>query len=82
MSDNVSQKIRKVIAQECGLTNVSNETKFMTRQGPDYFDCIGVLYTLQHMLHVQLPESKYQKYETVGGLTKDIIHQMRTNRAK
>lgn len=74
----VFRAVKRVVAAECGLkiNNISNHTRFMTNPGQDYFDCLGVLYTLQHKFGVVLPESKYDMYTTVGGLTKDIVNQL------
>ena len=82
--NNISQTIRRVIAQECGLKlkSVSRKTDFMTSTGPEYYDCMGALYTLQHIFHVDLPECKYERYNTVGGLTRDIINQLKHNHVK
>lgn len=84
MKNNVSQTVRRVVAKECGLKfkTVSSKTQFMTQSGPAYFDCMGAMFTLQHVFRVDLPESKYQEYETVGDLTKDIIRQLKRNRTK
>lgn len=78
-SENIerSKEIKKVIAKECGiaLAAVHNKTLFMSDQNISYFDCVGVLYTLQHKFHVCLPESSYVKYRTVGDLIRDVNRQ-------
>ena len=40
-------------------------------------ECVDALYTLEHRLHVKLPESSYYKYTTVGGVVKDIVRQLK-----
>ena len=78
-SENIerSKEIKKVIAQECGMTPdaVQNKTRFMSDQNISYFDCVDVLYVLQHKFHVRLPESSYIKYRTVGDLIRDVNRQ-------
>ena len=83
MADKVSKKVKNIVAKECGLARkfVTNKTKFMDGQNISYFDCMASLWSLQHEFHVVLPESSYQKYKTVGNLTKDIIRQLKA-RAK
>lgn len=79
MSENTSQKIRSIIAKECGVKvkSVTNNTQFMSGQGLGYFDCMNALYSLQHKFHVELPESDYEEYKTVGSLIKKILSQQR-----
>lgn len=79
MADRTCQEIRKVIAQECGARHITNSTKFMNNKDFSYFECVGALYTLQHKFDVKLPESDYDKYKTVGSLTRCIIKQIRNN---
>ena len=82
MHSNTSQKVRTIIAQECGFDRkvVTNRTKFMANTDLSYFVCVDALYTLQHKLHVSLPESNYEKYQTVGGLVKDIVRQLNVHK--
>ena len=79
MSENTSQKIKAIIAKECGMTlkSVTNDTQFMAGQKLSYFDCMNALYSLQHKFHVELPESDYEKYKTVGNLTRSIVRKIR-----
>ncbi|MFQ6760366.1 MAG: acyl carrier protein [Alphaproteobacteria bacterium] len=79
MPKNVSQQIYRVIAQECGVKAkaITGKTLFMSNPDFSYFDVVAALYTLQHELHVSLPESDYGKYETVGALTRNIIGQLK-----
>lgn len=77
MSENVSKQVKSIIAKECGVKRkfINNNTLFMSGQSFSYFDCMSVLFSLQHKFHVQLPESDYYKYKTVGHLIKTIIKQ-------
>lgn len=79
MKDNTSKKVKMIIAQECGIDrkSITNKMKFMSNQTLSYFDCMGAMYTLQHKMHVSLPESSYYKYATVGGLVRDITRQLK-----
>lgn len=74
MQKNVSQQVYRVIAQECGVKpkTITAGTLFMSNPKFSYFDVVGTLYTLQKKFDVKLPESDYDKYETVGGLTRYI----------
>lgn len=80
MSDNTSQKVRSIIAKECGVNRkfITNNTQFMSGQTISYFDCVDAMFVLQHKLHVSLPESNYKKYKTVGALIKDITKQLKS----
>ena len=80
MSDKVSNKIKAVIAKECGIKRkyVTDKTAFFGGQKISYFDCMSAMFVLQHQFHVTLPESNYGKYRTVGGLKNDIIRQLKT----
>ena len=49
----------------------------MDKSDITYFECVDALYTLEHKLHVKLPESNYHKYATVGGLVRDIFRQLK-----
>lgn len=84
MSENTSQKIRSIIAKECGIKvkSVTNSTQFMAGQKLSYFDCMNALYLLQHKFHVELPESDYAEYKTVGNLIKQILNQQHQQRRK
>ncbi len=73
----MSNKIKKVIAAECGLPYVTNKTAFMEKQTLSYFDCMAALYTLQHKFDVSLPESDFSKYATVGALTRCVLTQIK-----
>ena len=77
--NNISQQIKSVIAAECGIKkkNLNNKTGFMSNKSISYFNCIDVLYTLEHKFHVSLPESDFVKYDTVGGLTQSIVKQLK-----
>ena len=79
MADKVSKKIKTIIAKECGIKRdkITDKTNFMGGQKISYFDCMAAMFVLQHQFHVSLPESNYAKYATVGGLTKDIVKQLR-----
>lgn len=76
----VQRQIKSIIANECGVQakSVTAKTEFMSGQGISYGACMGVLFELQHKFHVSLPESDFGKYNTVGGLTKNIIRQLKT----
>ena len=80
-SENVkrSTEIKRIIAQESNLalSSVNNKTAFMAAQNISYFDCMDILYVLQHRFNVSLPESNYIKYRTVGDLIRDINRQSR-----
>lgn len=78
-SNGISRQIKSIIATECGINakTVTNKTEFMSSRGLSYFDCVDVLYTLEHKLHVKLPESSYYKYTTVDGVVKDIVRQLK-----
>lgn len=75
----VSRQIKSVIATECGINakSITNKTNFMDKSNITYFECVSALYTLEHKLHVKLPESNYHKYATVGGVVKDIVRQLK-----
>lgn len=79
MDRNISQKIKKIIATECGIQvkDINNNTGFMSNSNLSYFDCVDTLYTLEHKFHVRLPESDYGKYNTVGNLKNKIIAQLK-----
>jgi len=78
-NSDILRQVKSVIAKECGIKakSVTNKTGFMSSDGLPYFDCMVVLYTLQHRFNVSLPESDFSKYNTVGGLTKNIIRQLK-----
>ena len=77
----VSRQVKSVIATECGVKvkTITNKTEFMSSKGFQYFDCMGVLFTLQHKFNVSLPESDFGKYNTVGGLTRNIVRQLKAH---
>ena len=74
-----SEEIRKIVAQESGIAfdSVHDTTRFMSAQRISYFDCLGILYVLQHRFNVSLPESSYAKYRTVGDLIDAVNRQSR-----
>ena len=76
--EQVFKTIQITIANETGIKpeRITKKTNFMSRHGLPYFDCINVLFTLQHQLHVELPETDYCRYATVGGLQKRICQQL------
>jgi len=75
----VCKKVKEVIFAECDMRGqtINRNTKFMTNHGLSYFDCMNTLYTLQHVFHISLPESDFEKYKTVGGLTRCVIKQLK-----
>ncbi len=79
MSKNISQSVYSIIARECGIRrkNINTRTAFISNPSISYFECMGALYTLQHKFGVNLPESDFDKYATVGELTKSIIFQLK-----
>ena len=58
----VSRQVKNIIATECGINarSVTNKTEFMSSKGLPYFDCVDVLYTLQHKFHVS--DEPYKTY--------------------
>ena len=78
-SNGISKRVKSIIATECGMSvkSVNNKTHFMSDPKLSYFACVDTLYTLQQKLHVKLPESNYYKYQTVGGVVRDIVRQLR-----
>ncbi len=84
MADKVFQRVKTVIAKECGVPSnlINSKTQFMSNTNFSYFECVGALYTLQHKFKVKLPESDYDKYKTVGSLTRCIIKQLKDNSNK
>ncbi len=78
MKGNVSQSVKKIIAKECGLSSklITNEMPFMANRELSYFDCIDVIYDLEHKYKVRLPESDFVKYDTVGALVKIVTAQL------
>ena len=74
----VLYEVKKTVATECGMDHVTRNTPLMNRNGPGYFDCMDVLYDLQRGFNVQLPESRYKQYETVGSLTRAIVNELST----
>ena len=73
------QIIRKIIAEEFGLERkkVNDETPFMANHEKSYFDCVDVIYDLEHKYNVKLPESDFVKYDTVGGLVNSIVAEVK-----
>ena len=84
MADNTAKRVKKVIAQECGLSckDITNKTLFLPNNKFTYFDCMGALYTLQHEFHIELPEAEYKKYKTVGSLVRCIIKRVKEEKSK
>ena len=80
MVDNTAQRIKMIIAKEFGLKpkSVTNQTQFMSNPNFSYFCCLDALYTLQHKFRVELPESDYDQYKTVGSLTRCIVNQLKS----
>ena len=80
----ISRQVKSIIATECGIKvkSVTSKTEFMSSNGLPYFDCMGALYTLQHKFNVSLPESDFGKYNTVGGLTKNIVRQLKSQHSR
>ena len=78
-NNGISRQVKSIIATECGIEvkSVNNKTNFMNKSNISYFECVDALYTLEHKLHVKLPESSYYKYTTVGGVAKDIVRQLK-----
>lgn len=76
----LKQRIRRIIAQECGMTQqtVNPGTPFVDNKDITYWDMVGALYTLQHVFKVKLPESDYVNYKTVGNLTNCIVAQVKS----
>lgn len=77
--NNISQQITSVIAHECGMkvATITNKTNFISGQEIPYFDCMAVLYTLQHKFGITLPESDFTKFTTVGRLKNYITKQLK-----
>lgn len=75
----VYKQIKEVVAAECDVPvkDVTIKTPFMGIKGPSYFECMGILYTLEHTFHVSLPEADFYKYKTVGDLTNCIVRQLK-----
>ena len=67
--------IRNIISTETGtpINKIASKTPFMSNGNITFFDCIGVLFLLQHIFKVELPESEYAQYKTVRDLAR-IIH--------
>ncbi len=78
-NNGISRQVKSIIATECGIEvkSVNNKMHFMSKSNISYFECVDALYTLEHKLHVKLPESSYYKYTTVGGVVKDIVRQLK-----
>lgn len=74
-----SEEIRKIVAQESGIAfdSVHDTTPFMSAQRIPYFDCIAILFDVQHRFKVSLSESSYIKYRTVGDLINAVNRQSR-----
>ena len=79
MNNNASYTIKNLIAKECGLKRklVNNKTPFMANAKLSYFDCVDVIYDLEHKYNVKLPESDFVKYDTVGGLVNSIVAEVK-----
>ena len=75
----VCKKVKEIIFAECDMhgQTIDRNTKFMANNGLSYFDCMNTLYTLQHVFGVSLPESDFEKYKTVGGLTRCVVKQLK-----
>ena len=73
--------IKQEIANECGIpaATIDNKTKFMENPAFSYFNCIDVLYTLEHKYKINLPESDYSKCRTVGTLARCIVKKIKAN---
>ena len=83
MESNISKQVKKIVAQECGLDvcAITNKTLFMAYSGIPYFNCMDVLFTIEHTFHgVHLPESDFIKYKTVGDLTKCVVKQLQQHK--
>ena len=73
----VYNQIKMQIARECGELEVFSKTKFIKNPRFSHFDCANILYTLEHMYGITLPESDYDNYDTVGHLTLYIINKLK-----
>ena len=71
--------IKKEIANECGIpaSAINNKTKFMANPAFSYFNCVDVLYALEHTYGIKLPESDYNKCQTVGSLARCIVEKVK-----
>ena len=72
---NTSQTVRAIIAHECDIPvkSIKNSTPFMANKNLSFFVCADALFELEHRCHIQLPEEAFDKFKTVGGLTRYII---------
>jgi len=77
----IPQCVKSVIAQtsKTEYTSINNNTPFMAKNGFPFWICSDILFELQHRFHIVLPEANYCKYDTVGGLIKDVKNQQKSN---
>lgn len=82
MRKNVAQQVYNVVAKECGCPreSINAQTLFVANKNFTHFEIDNILYDLQHMFEVKLPESDYNKYNDIKGLTRSIVNQLKGKR--
>ena len=77
---NTSQTVRAIIAKECDMPikSITNGMLFMANKNISFFSCMDILFDCEQRFHVALPEAAFQRFNTVGGLTRYIISHSNT----
>ena len=68
MSDNVKDKIKKIVADHLGIEEekVTEEASFIDDLGADSLDTVELVMAFEEAFDVEIPDEKAEKILTVG----------------
>ena len=74
MSDDVSNKVRKIVADHLGIeeTKVTNESSFIDDLGADSLDTVELVMAFEEEFGAEISDSDAEKILTVGDAVKFI----------
>jgi acyl carrier protein len=68
MSDDVSSKVKKIVADHLGIdeAKVTEESSFIDDLGADSLDTVELVMAFEEAFDVEIPDEKAEKILTVG----------------
>ena len=74
MSDDVAEKVKKIIAEQMGVSDdqLGDRTSLVNDLGADSLDAVELVMNIEDAFDINIPDEEAEKLQTVGDAVKYV----------